>query len=303
MSFPKHITGLKDLDKDVIKLILDEASEYKETVSDKNQNVKEILSGRSVINLFFENSTRTRVSFELAEKLLGMKAVNFTSGISSLSKGESDVDTIRNLDAMKFDCVVVRHSENGFYQKVVDNSSACVINGGDGTNEHPTQGLLDMLTLREIFGKLEGIKVCIVGNISHSRVARSDIYGLNKFGANVSICAPGAYIPGDVDDLGVTIIDSIDDAIKNTDALVLLRIQQERGAGEQITNEEFHDKYGMNEKRLALNPDIKILHPGPWNTGVELDQYIVDSENFYGYKQVTNGLAVRLAILKLLLLR
>ena len=303
MSFPKHITGLKDLDKDVIKLILDEASEYKETVSDKSQNVKEILSGRSVINLFFENSTRTRVSFELAEKLLGMKAVNFTSGISSLSKGESDVDTIRNLDAMKFDCVVVRHSENGFYQKVVDNSSACVINGGDGTNEHPTQGLLDMLTLREIFGKLEGIKVCIVGNISHSRVARSDIYGLNKFGANVSICAPGAYIPGDVDDLGVTIIDSIDDAIKNTDALVLLRIQQERGAGEQITNEEFHDKYGMNEKRLALNPDIKILHPGPWNTGVELDQYIVDSENFYGYKQVTNGLAVRLAILKLLLLR
>ena len=303
MSFPKHITGLKDLDKDVIKLILDEASEYKETVSDKNQNVKEILSGRSVINLFFENSTRTRVSFELAEKLLGMKAVNFTSGISSLSKGESDVDTIRNLDAMKFDCVVVRHSENGFYQKVVDNSSACVINGGDGTNEHPTQGLLDMLTLREIFGKLEGIKVCIVGNISHSRVARSDIYGLNKFGANVSICAPGAYIPGDVDDLGVTIIDSIDDAIKNTDALVLLRIQQERGAGEQITNEEFHDKYGMNEKRLALNPDIKILHPGPWNTGVELDQYVVDSENFYGYKQVTNGLAVRLAILKLLLAR
>ncbi|MCB0722001.1 MAG: aspartate carbamoyltransferase catalytic subunit [Ignavibacteriae bacterium] len=303
MSFPKHITGLKDLDKDVIKLILDEASEYKETVSDKNQNVKEILSGRSVINLFFENSTRTRVSFELAEKLLGMKAVNFTSGISSLSKGESDVDTIRNLDAMKFDCVVVRHSENGFYQKVVDNSSACVINGGDGTNEHPTQGLLDMLTLREIFGKLEGIKVCIVGNISHSRVARSDIYGLNKFGANVSICAPGAYIPGDADDLGVTIIDSIDDAIKNTDALVLLRIQQERGAGEQITNEEFHDKYGMNEKRLTLNPDIKILHPGPWNTGVELDQYVVDSENFYGYKQVTNGLAVRLAILKLLLLR
>ena len=303
MSFPKHITGLKDLDKDVIKLILDEASEYKETVSDKSQNVKEILSGRSVINLFFENSTRTRVSFELAEKLLGMKAVNFTSGISSLSKGESDVDTIRNLDAMKFDCVVVRHSENGFYQKVVDNSSACVINGGDGTNEHPTQGLLDMLTLREIFGKLEGIKVCIVGDISHSRVARSDIYGLNKFGANVSICAPGAYIPGDVDDLGVTIIDSIDDAIKNTDALVLLRIQQERGAGEQITNEEFHDKYGMNEKRLTLNPDIKILHPGPWNTGVELDQYIVDSENFYGYKQVTNGLAVRLAILKLLLLR
>ena len=303
MSFPKHITGLKDLDKDVIKLILDEASEYKETVSDKSQNVKEILSGRSVINLFFENSTRTRVSFELAEKLLGMKAVNFTSGISSLSKGESDVDTIRNLDAMKFDCVVVRHSENGFYQKVVDNSSACVINGGDGTNEHPTQGLLDMLTLREIFGKLEGIKVCIVGDISHSRVARSDIYGLNKFGANVSICAPGAYIPGDVDDLGVTIIDSIDDAIKNTDALVLLRIQQERGAGEQITNEEFHDKYGMNEKRLTLNPDIKILHPGPWNTGVELDQYIVDSENFYGYKQVTNGLAVRLAILKLLLSR
>ena len=300
MSFPKHITGLKDLSKDNIELILSEAQSYKDKLIN-NDRIEEILAGQSVINLFFENSTRTRISFELAEKLLGMKSVNFSANISSLSKGESEVDTIKNLDAMKFDYIVVRHNENGFYQKVIDNSSAKVINGGDGTNEHPTQGLLDMLTLKEIFGKLEGLKVCIIGNISHSRVARSNIYGLQKFGAEVSLCAPEVYLPDDIDELGVNVIDSMDEAVKSNDALILLRVQHERDAGKLLSSvEDYSQKYGMNEKRLGLNPDIKILHPGPWNEGVELDQFILDSPNFYGYKQVTNGVAVRLAVLKLL---
>lgn len=300
MSFPRHITGLKDLSKETIETILSEAQGYKSRLV-SNEKIDEILSGKSVINLFFENSTRTRISFELAEKLLGMKAVNFSANISSLSKGESEIDTIKNLDAMKFDYIVVRHNENGFYQTVIDNSSAKVINGGDGTNEHPTQGLLDMLTLKEIFGKLDGIKVCIIGNISHSRVARSNISGLNKFGAEVSLCAPEVYMPDDIDELGVNVIPSMDDAVRNNDALILLRVQHERDAGKLLSSiEGYSQMYGMNEKRLALNPDIKILHPGPWNEGVELDQFILDSPNFYGYKQVTNGLAVRLAILKLL---
>lgn len=302
MSFPKHITGLKDLDKNSIDKIFDEAGDFKRVISYNNQKVEEILSGKSVINLFFENSTRTRISFELAEKLLGMKSVNFSSNISSLSKGESEIDTVKNLDAMKFDLIVTRHSRNNFFNTVIENSSASVINAGDGTNEHPTQGLLDMLTLKEIFGKLDGIKVCIVGNISHSRVARSNIYGLKKFGAEVSLCAPEVYLPEDVNTLGVNIIDSIDDAVKSNDALILLRIQLEREAGKLFPSmEAFYESYGMNEKRLAINPDIKILHPGPWNTGVELDQHIIDSKNFYGFQQVTNGLAVRLAILKLLI--
>ena len=300
MSFPKHITGLKDLSKEDIELILSEAQGYKEQLLN-NDRIDDILAGKSVINLFFENSTRTRISFELAEKLLGMKSVNFSAHISSLSKGESEIDTIKNLDAMKFDFIVVRHNENGFYQKVIDNSSAKVINAGDGTYEHPTQGLLDMLTLKEIFGELDGLKVCIIGNISHSRVARSNIYGLKKFRAEISLCAPYVYLPGDVDELGVNIIASMDEAVKTNDALILLRVQHERDAGKLLSSlDEYKIMYGMNEKRLSLNPDIKILHPGPWNEGVELDQFILDSPNFYGYKQVTNGLAVRLAILRLL---
>ncbi len=301
MNFPKNITGLKDLSKEQIGLILIETDNFKKVLLDKSQNIKEILSGKSVINLFFENSTRTRISFELAEKLIGMKAVNFGAEISSLSKGETEIDTIRNLDAMKFDYIVARHSEPGFPDIVVNNSSAIVINAGDGINEHPTQGLLDIFTLKEIFGKLEGLKVCIVGDISHSRVARSDIYGLNKFDVNISLCAPEVFLPHDLDKLGVGRFQTIDEAVKESDALILLRVQLERDAGKFIPSmEEYHKDYGMTLDRLALNPDIKILHPGPWNAGVELEHKIVDKENFYGYKQVTNGVAVKLALFKLL---
>lgn len=301
MNFPKHITGLKDLTKEQIESILNETGSFKKVLLDKSQNVLELLAGKSVINLFFENSTRTRISFELAEKLLGMKAVNFGADVSSLSKGESETDTIRNLDAMKFDYIVARHNEPGFPNIVINNSSAIVINAGDGINEHPTQGLLDMFTLQEIFGKLEGLKICIIGNISHSRVARSNIYGLNKFGAKVSLCAPDVFLPDDMDELGVLRVNSMDDAVKESDALILLRVQVERDAGKFIPSmDEFHKEYGMTMERLKLNPGIKILHPGPWNAGVELEQAIVEQDNFFGYKQVTNGVAVKLALFKLL---
>ena len=301
MNFPEHITGLKDLTKEQIELILNETGNFKNVLLDKNENISELLKGKSVINLFFENSTRTRISFELAEKLLGMKSVNFGADISSLSKGETEVDTIRNLDAMKFDYIVARHNEPGFPNIVIDNSSAIVINAGDGINEHPTQGLLDMFTLQEIFGKLEGLKVCIIGDISHSRVARSNIYGLKKFGAKISLCAPDVFLPKDMDELGVVHINSMDDAVRKSDALILLRVQLERDAGKFIPSmEEFHKEYGMTMARLKLNPEIKILHPGPWNAGVELEQEIVEQDNFYGYRQVTNGVAVKLALFKLL---
>lgn len=300
MSFPKHITGLKELDIELIKSIFSEAEYYKKKLVNK-EKIDEILSGKSVINLFFENSTRTRVSFELAEKLLGMKAVNFSTESSSLSKGETEVDTIRNIDAMKFDYIVTRHSKNNFPHTVIENAKAKVLNAGDGTNEHPTQGLLDIFTLKEIFGELAGLRVCIAGNISHSRVARSDIYGLKKFGADISLCAPEVYLPDDADELGVKVIDSMDEAVKHNDAIILLRIQLERDAGKLLPSlEDYNKLYGMNQSRLEINPDIKVLHPGPWNTGVELDQFVVDSHNFYGYKQVTNGVAVKLALFKLL---
>lgn len=301
MNFPKHIIGLKKLSKEQLESIFYETADFKKVLLDKNQDVKELLKGKTVLNLFFENSTRTRVSFELAEKLLGMKTVNFSTESSSLSKGESEVDTIRNIDAMKFDYIVTRHSSNGFPDIVIENSSAIVLNAGDGTNEHPTQGLLDMFTLKEIFGSLEGLKVCIAGNISHSRVARSDIYGLKKFGAEISLCAPSVYLPNDADELGVNVIHSMDEAVKHNDAIVLLRIQLERDAGKLLPSlDEYNAQYGMNQSRLEINPQIKVLHPGPWNTGVELDQFVVDSHNFYGYKQVTNGVAVKLALFKLL---
>lgn len=285
---------------DEINSIFSETAFYKGKLENK-EKIEELLYGKSVLNLFFENSTRTRVSFELAEKLLGMKSVNFSTESSSLSKGESEIDTIRNIDAMKFDYIVTRHSSNGFPQIVIENSSSKVLNAGDGTNEHPTQGLLDIFTLKDIFGELSGLRVCIAGNISHSRVARSDIYGLKKYGANITLCAPSVYLPEDADELGVEVIPSMDEAIKHNDAVILLRIQLERDAGKLLpTLDEYNNEYGMNQSRLEINPEIKILHPGPWNTGVELDQFVIDSHNFYGYKQVTNGVAVKLALFKLL---
>lgn len=300
MSFPEHLLGLRNLEKSNIEEIFKTANFYKKNIV-KKKPLERILSGKSAINLFFEDSTRTRISFELAEKKLGMDTVNFSSAGSSLSKGESLLDTIKNIEAMKFDYIVVRHSVPGIPSLLTQFTTSKIINAGDGTNEHPTQGLLDLYTLKENFGDLKNLNVCIVGNISHSRVALSNIYGLKKFGANVSVCGPVSFIPGYIEGIGVDVFTNIDDAIKKNDALNILRVQLERDAGNLLPSlQEFNKHYGVTQDKLNLNPKIKILHPGPMNINVELDYYTSVSENSLIFDQVTNGLAIKCAIFKLM---
>jgi aspartate carbamoyltransferase catalytic subunit len=300
LSFPQHITGIRTLDTGTIDTIFKETKIFREKL-DAGQTITEDLSGLTVLNFFLENSTRTRVSFDLAGKMLNMKVVNFSGESSSLSKGESILDTIRNIGAMRFNFIVARHSVPGFPGLLIKNTKARVINGGDGTNEHPTQALLDMFTLKQAFGELKDLRVCIIGNISHSRVARSDIHGLVKYGAKVSICGPASFIPSGIEQMGVTICSRVEDAIKDNDALILLRVQMERNAGALLPSlQEFNKFYGINGHKLMANPGIKILHPGPWNKNVEIDDDVIESENSLIFEQVTNGLCVKLALFKLM---
>lgn len=300
MSFPEHLLGLRNLEKRDIEEIFKAANLYKKSIVNKKP-LDRILSGKSVINLFFEDSTRTRISFELAEKKLGMDSVSFSSAGSSLSKGESLLDTIKNIEAMKFDYIVVRHSVPGIPNLLTQFTTSKIINAGDGTNEHPTQGLLDIYTLKENFGDLKNLNICIVGNISHSRVALSNIYGLKKFGANVSVCGPVSFIPKYIEGLGIDVFTNIDEAIKKNDALNILRVQLERDAGNLLPSlQEFNKHFGVTKDRLKLNPKIKILHPGPMNINVELDYFTSVSDNSLVFEQVTNGLAIRCAIFKLM---
>ncbi|HRE40986.1 MAG TPA: aspartate carbamoyltransferase catalytic subunit [Ignavibacteria bacterium] len=299
-KFPSHITGLKNLDKETLNFILKKTSEFKKQIISGKNNFPD-LSKLSVLNLFLEDSTRTRISFELAEKHLGMKVVNFNAGMSSLSKGESVIDTIRNLDSMYFDFIVSRSSSSGFPELIKKYSRAKTINGGDGINEHPTQGLLDIFTIKENFNKLENLKVCIIGDISHSRVAFSNIYGLKTLGVNISVCAPDSFLPSDIESLGVKKIGNIETAIKQSNVIILLRVQMERNAGYLLPSlSEFNKYYGLNLSRLSLNPDLIVLHPGPWNTGVELDEEILESPQIRFFEQVTNGLAVKMALFSLM---
>lgn len=298
-NFPKHITGIKDLSANAIEEIFSETKIQKEKL--ESGKVQEFLNGKSVINLFFENSTRTRISFEQAENLVGLKVTNFTPDSSSLSKGESVIDTIRNIDAMKFDYIVSRHSTPGFMNTLLKYSNARIINGGDGTHEHPTQALLDVFTLQEVFGKISGKRVCIVGDICHSRVAMSDILALKKIKAKVSVCGPKVFIPKGIDSFGVKVTYDIDEAIKNNDFLILLRVQLERDAGCSLPSlKEYRKYYGVNASRLSSNNNVVILHPGPFNKNVELDEDILDRENTLIFEQVTNGLAVKLALFKIM---
>jgi len=300
MSFPQHLPGLRNLEKKDIERIFDVAKIYKKSIIEKKK-IEKILDGRSVLNLFFENSTRTRNSFDLAEKKLGMNVVNFSSEDSSISKGESFLDTIKNIESMKFDYIVVRHSVPGTPGFLMKHTSSKIINAGDGTNEHPTQGLLDIYTLKEKFGSLENLNVCIVGNISHSRVALSNIYGLKKFGANVSVCGPVSFIPRSIEAMGVNVFTNINDAIRNNDVLNILRVQLERDAGFLLPSlSEFNMYYGVSKERLKVNSEIKILHPGPMNINVELDYKTTISDNSLIFEQVTNGLAVKCALFKLM---
>ena len=297
----RHLLGLQNVPKEDIQLILDTALTFREVLERPIKKVP-TLQGKTVVNLFFENSTRTRISFELAEKRLSADSINFSASASSVSKGETLKDTMRNIEAMKVDMVVVRHSAAGTPYFLTQICDANIINAGDGIHEHPTQGLLDMYSIREKFGRIEGLKICIVGDIAHSRVALSNIYGLRTMGAQVSVCGPSTMIPKFIDDLGVSVIYNIDEAIQGNDVLNVLRIQLERKAREYFPSIREYAKYfGINEERLAKNgKDILILHPGPINRGVELSSGVADGMNQIILKQVTNGVAVRMAVLYLL---
>src|SRR5947208_5580441 len=260
------------------------------------------LRGSTIVNLFFENSTRTRISFEFAEKRLSADTVNVSALGSSVSKGETLLDTARNLEAMRIDMVVIRHSASGAAHFLANRIESNVINAGDGTHEHPTQGLLDLLTLRDHFGRLEGLKVCIVGDVLHSRVARSNIWGLKKMGAEVGVCGPRSLLPNAIDELGVTVFNRVEEAIEWADALNILRLQLERMTAGYIPSlREYNRVFGVSRERLdRAKRDVLILHPGPMNRGVEIDSDVADGPSSVILNQVTNGVAVRMAVLYLL---
>src|SRR6476659_7131838 len=301
LALGKDLVGLEPLSADQIRLILDTAEPFKE-VSERPIKKVPALRGKTIVNLFFEASTRTRISFEFAEKRLSADTVNVAASGSSVSKGETLVDTARNLEAMRIDMVVIRHGASGAAQFLADRIESNVINAGDGTHEHPTQGLLDLLTLRDHFGKLEGLKVCIVGDVLHSRVARSNIWGLTKMGAQVGVCGPRSLLPNAIDELGVTVFDRVEAAIEWADALNILRLQLERmQAGYIPSLREYNRVFGVTRERLDRAPkDVLILHPGPLNRGVEIDSDVADGPHSVILDQVTNGVAIRMAVLYLL---
>ena len=297
----KDLLGLEPLSTEQIRLILDTAEPFKE-VSERQIKKVPALRGMTIVNLFFEASTRTRISFEFAEKRLSADTVNVASSGSSVQKGETLVDTARNLEAMRINMVVIRHSASGAAHFLADRIESNVINAGDGTHEHPTQGLLDLLTLRDHFGTLEGRRVCIVGDVLHSRVARSNIWGLTKMGAQVAVCGPRSLLPKDIAEFGVTVFNRLDEAIEWAEALNVLRLQLERmQAGYIPSLREYNRVFGVTRERLdRAGRDVLIMHPGPMNRGVEIDSDVADGEHSVILDQVTNGVAVRMAVLYLL---
>lgn len=301
VALGKDLVGLEQLSRDQITAILDTAEPFKE-VSERPIKKVPALRGKTIVNLFFEPSTRTRISFEFAEKRLSADTVNVASSGSSVSKGETLVDTARNLEAMRIDMVVIRHGSSGAAQFLGDRIRSNVINAGDGKHEHPTQALLDLLTLRDRFGRIEGLKVCIVGDVLHSRVARSNIWGLTRLGAEVGVCGPLTLLPREVAELGVTVFRRVEEAIEWADALNILRLQLERmTAGFIPSLREYNRVFGVTSARLAQAPkEIVIMHPGPMNRGVEIDSDVADGPHSVILPQVTNGVAVRMAVLYLL---
>lgn len=297
----RHLLGLNGVPGEDIQMILDTATTFREVLERPIKKVP-TLQGKTIVNLFYENSTRTRISFELAQKRLSADTINFSTSTSSTKKGETFKDTVRNIEAMKVDMIVVRHQSAGVPQYLTRISKANIINAGDGLHEHPTQGLLDMYSIRERLGRLEGLKVCIVGDVAHSRVALSNIYGLKTMGAEVSVCGPSTMIPYGIESLGVKVTHSIDEAISGNDVLNVLRIQLERNAGIRIPSlREYHQYFGITTERIEkLNKDILILHPGPINRGVEISSEVADGPYQVILDQVTNGVAIRMAVLYLL---
>lgn len=297
----KHLLGLENISSNDIQLILDTATTFREVLERPIKKVP-TLKGTTIVNLFYENSTRTRLSFELAEKRLSADTLNFSTSTSSTKKGETFKDTVRNIEAMKIDMIVVRHRSAGVPQYLQKISNAAIINAGDGQHEHPTQALLDMYSIREKLGKLKGLKICIVGDIERGRVALSNIYGLQKMGAEISVCAPPTMIPKNLESFGVKVYTDINKATKENDVLNILRIQLERDAGTTIPSlREYHNYFGVTADVIEKNnKDILILHPGPINRGVEISSEVADGPYQIILDQVTNGVAVRMAVLYLL---
>ena len=297
-----HLLGLKDYPREDIQTIIDTGFRFKEILDRPIKKVPS-LKGKTIVNLFFENSTRTRISFELAQKRLSADTVNFSASTSSLKKGETFKDTVQNIEAMKIDAVVMRHPTPGSPLHLTKYIDAIVINAGDGTHEHPTQAILDMMSLHEKFGYLEGLKVGILGDISHSRVALSNIYGLQTMGAEVTLCGPSTLIPPFAEELGVKINYNVDEVIEWADAINVLRIQRERMKGGLLPSiREYRNLFGITKDRLSKHKkEIVIMHPGPMNRGVEIDSVIADSDQAIILDQVLNGVASRMAILYLLL--
>ncbi len=298
----KHLLGLADYTAEDISYVLEQAKTFREVL---NRPVPKVptLRDKTIVNLFYESSTRTRLSFELAQKRMGADVVNFSSGISSTKKGESLKDTIRNISSMKIDMVVVRHESPGvpyFLTRCVD---AAILNAGDGAHEHPTQALLDMFTMQQIHPEIKGKKIAIIGDISHSRVVRSNIIGLKKLGAEVTICGPRPLMPVFVDTLGANVSYNLEETLEWCDVAMALRIQMERmGAVTDLfpSLREYHELFGIKMAHLEKYPDFMIMHPGPINRGVEMESDVADSDRAVILNQVTNGLAVRMAILYLL---
>jgi len=296
----KDLLGLEYLSKEEIELILDHAKSFKEVLLRPLRKVP-TLRGKTVANLFYEPSTRTRISFELAAKRLSADVINIVKESSSIQKGETLIDTGRNLEALKIDIIVVRHGSSGAPAALSRAVDISVVNAGDGWHEHPTQALLDIFTLREKLGKINGLKISIIGDIAHSRVARSNIWGFTKLGAKVTVCAPKKLIPKGIEKLGVKITSDVDDAIKDADAINVLRMQFERDEKAAFPSKiQYFKNFGITEERLKrAKKDIVVMHPGPINRGVEMSAEVADGSKSVILKQVTNGIAVRMAVLYL----
>ncbi len=296
----KDLLGLEYLTKEEIELILESSKSFKEVLARPLRKVP-TLRGKTVVNLFYEPSTRTRTSFELAAKRLSADVINIVRESSSIQKGETLIDTGRNLEALKIDIIVVRHNSSGAPLMLSRSVDISIVNAGDGWHEHPTQALLDMFTLKEKLGRIEGLNVSIIGDIAHSRVARSNIWGLTKLGANVTVCAPEKLIPQGIEKLGVRVTTDVDEAIRDADAINVLRMQLERDDNAAFPSRMGYFKaFGVTEERLRnAKENIVVMHPGPINRGVEMSAEVADGANSVILEQVTNGIAVRMAVLYL----
>ncbi len=296
----KHILGIEQLSREDITFILDTADSLKEINS---RDIKKVptLRGKTIVNLFFEASTRTRTSFEIAGKRLSADTINITASSSSVVKGETLEDTAKNIEAMRPDIIVMRHAASGAPHYLAERVDCSIINAGDGAHEHPSQALLDMLTIRQSKGRLDGLKVAIIGDITHSRVVRSNLYGLTKMGAQVRLAGPGTMMPPGIERLGAEVYTDMRAAIEGVDVVMMLRIQLERQGKTLLpTLREYAKFYGLNPETLKLaKPDALVMHPGPINRGVELSSYVADGKQSVILDQVENGVAVRMALLYL----